>query len=132
MISRAARRTSCERPSDAPPSTPSAARVSVRMQVFSPSCCPFVGGRSPNRTSCDSPIRRRGTPTLFPAILGLHLRGLGACRGEWHVHAAVRTLRTLHWEPVRCCAGGGRMDDKQQKRAGHVEGRAASSHPGCR
>jgi hypothetical protein len=47
-------------------------------------------------------------------------------------HAAVRTLRTLHWEPVRCRAGGGRMDDKQQERAGHAEGRAASSHPGCR
>src|SRR5262249_16685726 len=29
-------------------------------------------GRSPNRTSLVSPIRRGCTPTLFPATLGLH------------------------------------------------------------
>jgi hypothetical protein len=42
---------------------------------------------------------------------------LTVCRGEWHVHAAVHTLRRLHREPVRCRAAGGRMDDKQENRA---------------
>jgi hypothetical protein len=45
------------------------------------------------------------------------MRGLGACREAWHVHAAVHTLRTLHRESVRCRAAGGRMDDKQENRA---------------
>src|SRR4030067_2971449 len=43
-----------------------------RMRVPCPSGCAFVGGRSANRTSLDSPIRRGATPTLFPGLLGLH------------------------------------------------------------
>jgi hypothetical protein len=45
------------------------------------------------------------------------MRGLGACRGAWHVHAAVHTLRTLHRGSVRCRAAGGRMNGKQENRA---------------
>jgi hypothetical protein len=45
------------------------------------------------------------------------MRGLGTCRGEWHVHAAVHTLRRLHRSCVRCHAAGGRMDNKQENRA---------------
>jgi hypothetical protein len=45
------------------------------------------------------------------------MRGLAACRGAWHVHAAVHTLRTLHRESVRRRAAGGRMDEKQENRA---------------
>jgi hypothetical protein len=45
------------------------------------------------------------------------MRGLDACRGAWHVQSAVQTLRTLHPEPVRCSAAGGRMDEKQGNRA---------------
>jgi hypothetical protein len=45
------------------------------------------------------------------------LRGLGACRGEWHVQAAVHKLRKPHRESVRRRAAGGRMDEKQKKRA---------------
>src|SRR5438874_2107774 len=52
---------------------PSSARVSARMRVSCPSGCSFVRGRSPNRTSSIRQIRRRCIPTLFPAILGLHL-----------------------------------------------------------
>jgi transposase len=29
------------------------------------------------------------------------MRGLGACQGEWHLHAAVHNLRKLHRESVR-------------------------------
>jgi hypothetical protein len=60
------------------------------------------------------------------------MRGLGACRGEWHVHAAVHNLRKLHREPVRHMAAGGRMDDKQENRALHAKGSAASGRPRCR
>jgi hypothetical protein len=45
------------------------------------------------------------------------MRGLGACRGEWHLHAAVHNLRKLHRESVRRRAAGGRMDKKQENRA---------------
>jgi hypothetical protein len=45
------------------------------------------------------------------------IRGLGSCRGEWHVHAAVHALRNLHPEPVQCRATGGRMDEGQENRA---------------
>jgi hypothetical protein len=45
------------------------------------------------------------------------MRGLGACRGEWHVRAAVHTLRTLHRESVRRRAAVGRMDEKRENRA---------------
>jgi hypothetical protein len=45
------------------------------------------------------------------------LRGLGVCRGEWHVQAAVHTLRKLHRASVRHRAAGGRMDEKQEKAA---------------
>jgi hypothetical protein len=44
------------------------------------------------------------------------MRGLGSCRGEWHVHAAVHTLRTLHRGSVRRRAAGGRMDETQENR----------------
>jgi hypothetical protein len=45
------------------------------------------------------------------------MRGLGACRGEWHLQAAVHILRKLHRESVRRRAAGGRMDEKQENRA---------------
>jgi hypothetical protein len=45
------------------------------------------------------------------------MRGLGACRGEWHVRAAVHNLRKLQRESVRRRAAGGRMDEKQERRA---------------
>jgi hypothetical protein len=44
------------------------------------------------------------------------MRGLGACRGEWHLQAAVHKLRTLHRESVRRRAAGSRMNDKQENR----------------
>src|SRR5215813_7024444 len=47
------------------------------MRVSSPLGCSLRRGRSPNRTSLVSPIRRRCTPTLFPASLGLHPWGDG-------------------------------------------------------
>jgi hypothetical protein len=34
------------------------------------------------------------------------MRGLGACRGEWHLQAAVHNLRKLHRESVRRRAAG--------------------------
>lgn len=34
------------------------------------------------------------------------MRGLGACQGEWHLHAAVHNLRKLHRESVRRRAAG--------------------------
>jgi hypothetical protein len=43
--------------------------------------------------------------------------GLGACRGEWHLQAAVHSLRKLHRESVRRRTAGGRMDEKQENRA---------------
>jgi hypothetical protein len=45
------------------------------------------------------------------------MRGLGACRGEWHLQSAVHKLRKLHRESVRRRAAGGRMDEKQENRA---------------
>ena len=45
------------------------------------------------------------------------MRGLGACRGEWHLHAAVHNLRKLHRESARRRAAGSRMDEKQENRA---------------
>jgi hypothetical protein len=45
------------------------------------------------------------------------MRGLGACRGEWHLHAAVHTLRNVHPASVRYRAAGGRMDEKHENRA---------------
>jgi hypothetical protein len=45
------------------------------------------------------------------------MRGLGACRGEWHLQSAVHNLRKLHRESVRRRAAGGRMDEKQERRA---------------
>jgi hypothetical protein len=45
------------------------------------------------------------------------MRGLGACRGERHVHAAVHTLRNVHPASVRYRAAGGLMNDKQENRA---------------
>jgi hypothetical protein len=44
-----------------------------QMPVSCPSGCSFVRRSSANSIVSDSPIRRRCTPTLFPAILGLHL-----------------------------------------------------------
>jgi hypothetical protein len=43
------------------------------MPVSCPSGCSFVRRSSANSIVSDSPVRRRCTPTLFPAILGLHL-----------------------------------------------------------
>ena len=34
------------------------------------------------------------------------MRGLQACRGEWHLHAAVHNLRKLHRESVRRTIAG--------------------------
>jgi hypothetical protein len=45
------------------------------------------------------------------------MRGLRACRGAWHVHAAVHNLRTPHQESVRRRAAVGWMDEKQENRA---------------
>jgi hypothetical protein len=44
-------------------------------------------------------------------------RGLGACRGEWHLQAAVHNLRKLHRESVRRRAASGRMNEKQENGA---------------
>ena len=41
----------------------------ARMQVFCPSGCSFVRGRSPNRFANQATVH----PNFFPAILGLHL-----------------------------------------------------------
>src|SRR5260221_10677177 len=54
----------------------SSARASARMQVSRSSGCSFVRRSSANSVVSDSPIRRRCTPILFPAILGLQLGGL--------------------------------------------------------
>ena len=45
------------------------------------------------------------------------MRGLGACRGEWHLPAALHNLRKLHRESARRRAEGSRMDEKQENRA---------------
>jgi transposase len=37
------------------------------------------------------------------------MRGLAACQGEWHLHAAVHNLRKLHRESVQRRARGGQM-----------------------
>src|SRR6516165_2980797 len=76
MISRAAGRTSSERPSSTS-LRPSISALSFS-RVRSVAGILSIGvllrrGRSPNRTSLISPIRRGCTPTLFPANLGLHL-----------------------------------------------------------
>ena len=45
------------------------------------------------------------------------MRGLGACQGEWHLHAAVHNLRKLHRESVRRRATGGQMAGRQTDKA---------------
>jgi transposase len=40
-------------------------------------------------------------------------RGLGACRGEWHLQAAVHELRKLHRASVRRRPAGGRMKSRR-------------------
>jgi hypothetical protein len=45
------------------------------------------------------------------------MRALGACLGAWHLRAAVHNLRKLQRESVRRRAAGGRMDEKQERRA---------------
>jgi hypothetical protein len=45
------------------------------------------------------------------------MRGLAACRREWHVHSDVHTLRDVHPASVRYRAAGGRMDEKRESRA---------------
>src|SRR2546430_9084563 len=76
MISRAANRTSSERSSSASLrpaiSALSFSRVRSDAGILSIGVL-LCGGRSPNRTSLVRLIRRRCTPTLFPASLGLHL-----------------------------------------------------------
>src|SRR5437762_12949608 len=75
MISRAANRTSSERSSSTslrPAISPlSFSRVRSDAGILSIGVL-LCGGRSPNRTSLVRLIRRRCTPTLFPASLGLH------------------------------------------------------------
>src|SRR5216683_3030393 len=75
MINRAASRAGSERPS-ATSLRPSISALSfsrVRSDAGILSIGVLLrGGRSPNRTSLISPIRRGCTPTLFPASLGLH------------------------------------------------------------
>src|SRR5258708_33349403 len=89
MISRAASRTSSERPS-ATSLRPSISALSfsrVRSYAGILSIAVLLRrGRSPIRTSLISPIRRGCTPTLFPASLGLHHGG------ELHLqcHASCR------------------------------------------
>src|SRR4030081_88848 len=86
MINRAASRTSSERPS-ATSLRPSISAFSFS-RVRSDAGILSIGvllrrGRSPNRTSLVSPIRRGCTPTLFPASLGLHpVIGLGSVVGS--------------------------------------------------
>src|SRR6266481_2666640 len=97
MISRAANRTSSERPS-ATSLRPSISALSFS-RVRSDAGILSIGvllrrGRSPNRTSLVSPIRRGCTPTLFPASLGLHQRILG--HGEC---AALDVFRAYSHEP---------------------------------
>jgi transposase len=41
------------------------------------------------------------------------MRGLAACRGEWHLQAAVHNLRKLHRESVRRRAAGSQMAGKR-------------------
>jgi hypothetical protein len=52
--------------------------VSVETRGSSASGCPFGGGRSPHRSLCDQPIRRRSTPTLSQAIFGLDRVTIGS------------------------------------------------------
>src|SRR5436190_13117530 len=86
MISRAANRTSSERSSSTSLrpaiSALSFSRVRSDAGILSIGVL-LCGGRSPNRTSLVRLIRRRCTPTLFPASLGLGL------------HRVVRKLREL-------------------------------------
>src|SRR5213593_2257479 len=99
MISRAASRTSSERPS-ATSLRPSISALSFS-RVRSDAGILSIGvllrrGRSPNRTSLISPIRRGCTPTLFPASLGLHL-GVFVVVDELGFQSAEETL---HWRIV--------------------------------
>lgn len=45
------------------------------------------------------------------------MRGLAACKGEWHLHAAVHNLRKLHRESVRRRAAGSQIAGKQADKA---------------
>lgn len=45
------------------------------------------------------------------------MRGLAACQGEWHLHAAVHNLRKLRRESVRCRAAGGQVAGRQPENA---------------
>src|SRR5262249_22154027 len=75
-ISRAARRTSAERrsPSSLWPSINAFKRSRVRSDAGILPIGVLLRQRSVAKPDLvDSPIRRRCTPTLFPAILGLHL-----------------------------------------------------------
>lgn len=45
------------------------------------------------------------------------MRGLAACQGEWHLHAAAHNLRKLHWESVRRRKAGSQMPARQPKKA---------------
>ncbi len=40
------------------------------------------------------------------------MRGLGACQGEWHLHAAAHNLRKLHRASVRRWAAGSQRAGK--------------------
>jgi transposase len=49
------------------------------------------------------------------------MRGLGHCRGEWHLHAAVHNIRKLHRESVRRAEEG-----RNQRREAHNGARRAA------
>src|SRR5436309_13027223 len=96
MISRAASRTSSERPS-ATSLRPSISALSFS-RVRSDAGILSIGvllrrGRSPNRTSLISPIRRGCTPTLFPASLGLHQAQAGGLYEKVILYPQHETLR---------------------------------------
>src|SRR5439155_862099 len=95
-ISRAARRTNSERKSPASPcpSINAFKRSRVRSDAGILSIGVLLRQRPVARPDLvDSPIRRRCTPTLFPAILGLH-------PGPWD-NLILITLA----EPYVCAAG---------------------------
>src|SRR5204862_6793163 len=113
MISRAANRTSSERSSSTSLrpaiSALSFSRVRSDAGILSIGVL-LCGGRSPNRTSLVRLIRRRCTPTLFPASLGLHQPGCIRDRHRYRVEMLeyprivlvperdieIRSCRSLH------------------------------------
>src|SRR5258707_4578698 len=96
MISRAANRTSSERSSSTSlrPAISALSFSRVRSDAGILSIGVLLrGGRSPNRTSLVRLIRRRCTPTLFPASLGLHQKDQAALRKRQLAFLLVMTER---------------------------------------